>query len=172
MVAAGGLTNPLRGSARVSGTRRVAAGASTAGLGLFGAGLRPRRGLDRQVSTGSTRVSVPAACSTVSRRTSVPEKAGRLGWLLSGELAGSGARPLVGNAWTDHSRRVVPVPHREGTERSSSTEPSCHRVRDNHARYRLRSGSRRDHDGASPELAWVPALESIGGAMVRKLSVA
>jgi len=113
MVAAGGLTNPLRGSARVSGTRRVAAGASTAGLGLFGAGLRPRRGIDRQLSSGSTWVSVPASCSTVSRRTSGPEKTGRLGWLLSGELAGSGARPLVGNASTDHPRRGVPVPHKE-----------------------------------------------------------
>ncbi len=34
-------------------------------------------------------------------------------WSRSSEPAGSVARRLVGNAWTDHPRRAVPVPHKE-----------------------------------------------------------
>ena len=34
-------------------------------------------------------------------------------WNRSSEPAGSVARRLVGNAWTDHPRRAVPVPHKE-----------------------------------------------------------
>ena len=51
-------------------------------------------------------------------------------WSRWSEPAGSAARPLVGNAWTDHPRRAVPVPHREKRERNGPRAASraVHRV--------------------------------------------
>jgi hypothetical protein len=60
----------------------------------------------------------------------------------------------------------------EGTERSVSTELWCCRAGNNSARRRLRQSPRSHHNGAGPESAWVYSLDSIGGAMVRKLSIA
>src|SRR5262249_13656635 len=92
------------------------------------------------------------------------------------EPASSVPRTQVGSESTDQVRGIVPVPSMEmkgnGTVLSLSTQPRRRRLRNNRALCRLLDSSQGDHDRAGVGLARLPALETIGGGGVWKLSVA
>ena len=99
----------------------------------------------------------------------------------SGRGAGvaGASRPAPPHARGLATRRLItrggpfPFPiERKGTERSSMHRTAASPSEEQPCQVSTSTGFARDHDGASPELARVRALETIGGAMVRTLSVA